>query len=468
MESLFRRLREDATLPDDRGAAWCEAVPGFLSNAIAGNDELRSRARDAWFPGSAAIVCSLCSRRPELAFMFLQTLASDGRRAEDATGSLTEAPPLIQQLATTEDGLGSHRKGGVGMSRDDVSQKAWEWASIFFHTLWMFGAFESAYKGVKSLTVAQLHSFWCSVNGFVQGRADAPPGVLELLVSRLCTRVEVLSLFWNTIHALESKPLLTRLLNDPGFISVTTHELADAANRLACSYGLVLHPAQIGLEASGSLGLSPEDFVATTSILLPAAAFEEHSPDQTATEVGDQAVCARLFAEICHAMLALSGDSRSRNSFPMSLAGPCLVTHVAFIDALHRMRFGNISDGVPKSKPTPEVVEASRACLLVEQVRICANLVYEDRRAQDFLRLTDGLRVVLCHCYADPELPLLREAGVFAVRNATDGNATNQAYARELLSAGWKASKQGAEGDSASGPAMVHPAELGLGDGQGD
>ena len=39
-----------------------------------------------------------------------------------------------------------------------------------------------------------------------------------------------------------------------------------------------------------------------------------------------------------------------------------------------------------------------------------------DFEAAEFLRLSGGLPTLLSHCYADPELPLLREAGVYAVR----------------------------------------------------
>merc|ERR1712187_659918 len=113
--------------------------------------------------------------------------------------------------------------------RDEVSQKAWEWASLSFHHIWMHGAFVPVYKGIKILTVTRLHGFWCSVNGFTPESADAPPGVLELLVGRLCMRVEVLSLFWNTIHALDSNQLLSRLLKDSAVLNVIVEEMVDAA-----------------------------------------------------------------------------------------------------------------------------------------------------------------------------------------------------------------------------------------------
>eukprot|EP00913_Durusdinium_trenchii_P018323 g17213.t1 len=41
--------------------------------------------------------------------------------------------------------------------------------------------------------------------------------------------------------------------------------------------------------------------------------------------------------------------------------------------------------------------------------------------------------VLLSHCYADPELPLLREAGVYAVRNATKHSEKTRDAVRSIL-----------------------------------
>jgi hypothetical protein len=88
---------------------------------------------------------------------------------------------------------------------------------------------------------------------------------------------------------------------------------------------------------------------------------------------------------------------------------------------------------------------------LVEQVRLCANLLYGCVQAQDFLRLSGGLPVLLSHCYSDADLPLLREAGVFAVRNATHHNLANQEAVRRSLAE----RRQVAEAAAAAGNASV-------------
>ncbi|CAK9110472.1 unnamed protein product [Durusdinium trenchii] len=65
--------------------------------------------------------------------------------------------------------------------------------------------------------------------------------------------------------------------------------------------------------------------------------------------------------------------------------------------------------------------------------RLCGNILFESPEAAEFLRLSAGLPVLLSHCYADPELPLLREAGVYAVRNATKHSEKTRDAVRSIL-----------------------------------
>merc|ERR1712151_475931 len=133
---------------------------------------------------------------------------------------------------------------------------------------------------------------------------------------------------------------------------------------------------------------------------------------------------------------------------PAQLTGVAIAGSTAMMEVLHRRRFGDLSGGgVPKREAAPEAVAAAQACLLVDNVRLCGNALFEQPHAQSFARMTHTLRWLLSHCYADPELPMLREVAVFAVRNATYGCLENQAAARELL-----AERRSAEGQGASGP----------------
>jgi len=157
------------------------------------------------------------------------------------------------------------------------------------------------------------------------------------------------------------------------------------------------------------------------------------------------------YEQLLKAALALTalprGAPHGGIELPPWLTGVFLSGSVAMLDALHRRRFGDLSQGeAPKREAAPEAVEAARACCLLDHVRLCSNVLYEQPHAQDYLRHIGGLKSLLSHCYADPEHPMLREVAVFAVRNATHGCAANQAAARELLAERKQATDQGAGG----------------------
>ncbi|KAH6586104.1 hypothetical protein BASA50_000809 [Batrachochytrium salamandrivorans] len=59
-------------------------------------------------------------------------------------------------------------------------------------------------------------------------------------------------------------------------------------------------------------------------------------------------------------------------------------------------------------------------------MKVIANITFSSRRAQDEIRECDGIPMVLSNCVVDDLNPYLREYGLFAVRNLTQGNKTNQ------------------------------------------
>ncbi|CAJ1426928.1 unnamed protein product [Effrenium voratum] len=117
--------------------------------------------------------------------------------------------------------------------------------------------------------------------------------------------------------------------------------------------------------------------------------------------------------------------------------------NVKLMAALHHLRFGTAAvaeTGVelparqePKSGDPTAAVKAAFAGQLVTQLRLCGNVLFESPEAAEFLRLSGGLPTLLSHCYADPELPLLREAGIFAVRNATQHSSATREEVKQLL-----------------------------------
>jgi len=393
--------------------------------------------------------------------MLVQTLLP----APDPAGGA--APQPLALLSDTEDGhcvlfvLASLLfRGGVGMSesREAVSERAWEWASIFMQSLLTSGGFVPAYLGVQRLTVETLHAFWCSAVGLPTGvKATAPAGVLERLVGRLCHRSEVLGLFWHSVSGLDSPPVAEALLADPGLEDVAARELAGSLAALAREWGLAWRPpAPVPTEACLAFGVQESE----VDVRLLAAGAEEDGLGACGGEAEGRGV---VFGQLLSALVTLSGGPAA-GRFPARLAAVCLAACVSFLDALHRLRFGeNVEESVAKkAKPPPEAVEASRACSLIDQVRLCANLLYERRAAQDFVRHIGGLRVLLCHCYADGELPLLREVGVFAVRNASHGNAENQGVMRELLASRAGDGPSADVFDPVSGDLVLAEAEAGL------
>jgi len=442
---LVSRVRSDlATLTCERVAAWREAVPSFLANVVAGNTGLRSNFFQAFFPMGMAAVCTLCWHRPELAFMFAQNVFASGC-LEDAPDS--NAPWRARQLTDTPEGHcllylllsvlhwddGSHGGGAVE-----------EWASVFFHGLWSRGTLAQAYHGIKRLTAASMQPFFRGVAG-TDGTAA---GCCALVAGRLCSHAEALGLIWHSIHGLLGGPgeggevgqvgegtasavLAERLLADADFAELAATEMLEALEGVARAQALGWSPLPVSGEACSALALDPAD-PALRALAGPAAAEASAHRGEGAGDLGPEGT-AFVFRELMRAAVELTARRRPGGAaFPARLVAVGLAGNLALVDALHRLRFGDLAGEAPQRTCTAGV-EVARACLLVDQIRLCGNLLFEQPAAQDFVRLVGGLRVLLSHCHADQEMPLLREAGIFAVLCATRGSEANQAMAREML-----------------------------------
>jgi len=177
---------------------------------------------------------------------------------------------------------------------------------------------------------------------------------------------------------------------------------------------------------------------------------------------GGRAATSSLFGELCGAASALMLACHSSGiNAPGRLVGTYLIANMACIDALHKLRFGNLASGtMPKESALAEAAEVSHACHHLEQLRLCGNVLWSSHPAQEFLRMTCGLRVLLSNCYADHHLPMLRENGIFALRNATVDNPANQVAAKQLLEER-KTAQAGASG-YAQAPMWSPAEELGI------
>jgi hypothetical protein len=228
--------------------------------------------------------------------------------------------------------------------------------------------------------------------------------------------------------------LAEKLLADSVFVKLAAEEMASTLARLTFEWQLDWVPEVPSEEASAVLGLAePHDVDPLTLTSLSIAAGGR-------LQSGGRQATAELFGEVVGAASALVLSSRSVGvQLPGVLTGTYLVANIACLDALHRLRFGDLASGAPRKdkaeleKAMKDAAEVSQACRHLEQLRLCSTVLYENSSAQEFLRLSGGLRVLLSSCYSDEYLPMLRENGIFAIRNATLGNPTNQEEARRLL-----------------------------------
>lgn len=319
-----------------------------------------------------------------------------------------------------------------------------------------------------------VHGFVCQAALPAGGSQEVVELVLGRLMPRLCGQGESIGLLWHTLHGLLNGPsagdevplgapaaveLVRGLLADEAFVALAVEELAAACGQLAARWSLPWQleaPTEeacvaVGLDAAalGALAATWErpPAAAAAGVAAPAeAAAADEDADAVAVAIAavaldsDEAVCAWTsgaegpYEEMVQALLALTSAPRGDAALPPVLCAGVLSVSVALVDALHRLRFGDVARGEAlKRRPDDAAQAASRACLLVDQVRLCSNVLYGNRCAQDFARLTRGLQVLLSHCYSDAEVPLLREAGVFAVRNSTCENKENQEAIRQIL-----------------------------------
>lgn len=434
VEKLAPRLRADMARPEERGGPWCDAVASFLAQVVAGNPEMRVHAMLTLFPYGLAAALSLCWQRPHRAFLLAQNLfASEAEGPSEASGQLLETPEghcVLFLLLSLLRGEGVS-EGGAG------DAQAREWATIFFYGLWRRGGFPAAYRGVRRLSAERVQAFLC------QAAAPAPPEgtavALSRVAPRLCGQADAVGLLWHTVHGVlgeaeEGRRLALALLQED-FAALLAEEMAEACVDVAAAWGLDFRAAP-SPEALAALGVEASMVVTAD---LAARAVEARGGPAPGDGDAAEAVASVWgrgegpFAELTQAALELSAVRGAAGAFPLPLAGALLTSNIALIEALHRLRFGDVSSSVAKRELAQEAVAAAQACQLVDQVRLCGNLLYGLPAAQNFARLTNGLRVLLSHCYADHDLPMLREVGIFAVRNATHTNVASQEVVRELL-----------------------------------
>lgn len=527
VQFLVAQAREDlAGTGQERSRAWCDVVPSFLSNLVAGNSWLREEAWSAIQPHGLVAVANLCWARPELAFMLVQNLSVPHEASEGGS----EQASTLDVLAGTSDGhvivllLLSLLKASADQSDESSSgpSKAEEWASILFHSFWSAGKFPQMYTGLRSLTPHTTHRVLCAAATAPSPDASSS---FKTLAGRLCGKVEALGILWHTVkgllvgeeapssaeentqavlaalqgHSAETTPssavlLLRKLLRDEGFAELLAEELCHALSQLATAFDLDWKVAPLPAAACGSVGL-PEGFEVLSLAARAAAEHDAGDAPEAPSASDGEPVSADVyraapghFVDILRAALELAAvpEEKVGVQLPGLLVAAVLHGALQLVAALHRLRFGGAAVGIsgsdlPSRTATPAVaIEAATACRLVELLRLCSNVLYGRPRAQEFLRLTGGIPILLSHCYADPELPLLREVGVFAVRNATHHCPENQAIARDLLAERRTAASQHAaaqmareseEAASSSGqqletvpelPLMPSPAELGL------
>jgi len=455
---LTSRVRKDAASVRGRGATWCEAVPSFLANSVAGNSSLRAKACSEWFPYDIAAVCMLSWRRPELALMLLQNLA--GKEEELGDDKPDGQKSVTHLVSQSKDGICVlHVTFSLLFAENDSEaqgkmEKAWEWTTVVLNELWTKGVFPHVFRGLKQLNAKYLHDFLRRLVEAPEPTENIPPPpCIGYLAGRLCGQAEVLSLLWSSIDGLldagqsrsktnDRAELLKRFLGDSKFTDILVEEMAGMISRLTAEWQVDWCPDAPSDEAAALLGLEASDLDPLTLASSAASAGS--------LQGGGRATGVALFRDLCSATATLTAAARPCGvSLPPRLVGACLVANVSCLDALHRKRFGNVLAGEVKEKPSLEAAEASQALCLVEQVRVCGNLLYENFEAQEFLRLTGGLRVLLSHCYSDEQLPMLRETAIFAVRNATHGNELNQKMGKDMLA------EQRARAASVGGPPLT-------------
>ncbi|CAJ1405348.1 unnamed protein product [Effrenium voratum] len=438
VERLAVQARCDLAAPGgQRSLAWCEAVPSFMANVVAGNEELRAEALQALQPHGLAAVLALCWQRPDHGFLLLQNLCAGGGLDISHGGLLYMVLSLLRAVEEVSPA---------------VAAKAKDWAAIFFSSLWSQGLFAEVFASVKKVTPAELHGF-LHASAAVPGWGALKPGAAKssaeesfgLIMSRMCGRREALGLLWHTIRGLlgsldseqgdgvgaaspEALRLARRLLGDDSFVDLARQEMSAALVRLAAAHSLKLELDIAPASACEVLTLHAEDLDVAA---LAARGLEEHEQSEEEGAFREMLLCAVDLAALpC-------------GTFPPKLAGLYLWGNVKLMAALHHLRFGTAAvaeTGVelparqePKSGDPTAAVKAAFAGQLVTQLRLCGNVLFESPEAAEFLRLSGGLPTLLSHCYADPELPLLREAGIFAVRNATQHSSATREEVKQLL-----------------------------------
>lgn len=110
-----------------------------------------------------------------------------------------------------------------------------------------------------------------------------------------------------------------------------------------------------------------------------------------------------------------AGDTTSRNSQTNTPAVPGAVSTVApskVLSSSSSVLFSN------------QLLKSVSKCL--------GNMVYKCKLAQDYLRTSNCMMVVLNHCSTNVNNPLEREYGLMCIRNATENNLENQEFIKQI------------------------------------
>lgn len=411
-----------------RQRIWCETVPGFVANSVAGCPVLQRRACDELFPLGLAAICALCWSRPQLAFVLVQNVLAD--EGDSGGGRLAQTPEghcilfLLLSLLHADD------ENTANEDQEKREAATREWATIFFSSLWNRGAFFLVYSGVRNLKVHYLQAFLCSMVKDPGG--DRPPQGIEYLGDRMCGLADARGLLWHTLQGLlvgqdsNVSDLAEQLLSDDDFVQLAVEEMMLSLAALSDQFSIAWSAVAPTAEAVETLGSFDLD------LGLPVT---RQCADAQAEDTAYCGLVGISFRELCRCAAELAvAPVHSGVVYSGRFIGAYLVGNVSFLDALHRLRFGDVNRTTLKGvTPSEESYVASTECYMFEQLRLVGNVVGRDRRAQDFVRMTGGLRVLLSHCHADPKLPLLREYGIIAVRNAVTDNEANRQMVRVMI-----------------------------------
>lgn len=139
--------------------------------------------------------------------------------------------------------------------------------------------------------------------------------------------------------------------------------------------------------------------------------------------------------QMVSSMLSVLSEVEEAHQLKEALLAVNTVQHLSELIAGHHVgarisEKRNYSSSVPGTDANPW--EEGVKCIVRNVLQLLGNLVYRSRAAQDTLRESGGLAVVLSHCATDFSNPLAREWALLCTRNAAEGNIANQDFIDSL------------------------------------